>query len=59
MKERFDFYELREDPDDIPRIFDSERAAVSYAKRHGEPLLLYGIKERGPGSGERYLGEVA
>lgn len=59
MRERFDFYELREDPDDLPRVFPTERAAVSYVMRHGEPLLLYGINERGPRAGETYLGEVA
>jgi len=59
MKDRFDLYELREFPDDLPHIFQTERAAVSYAMRSNEPWLLYGIREHGPRAGEYYLGEVA
>lgn len=65
MTQRYDLFEARDDPDDLPLVCDTERAAWSRAARRadriGGPVLVYGIREHcSPfgAPGEYYLGCV-
>ena len=51
----FDCYELREAPDDLPRVFQTERQARTAAMRMPVQMLCYGVVEYGPNAGERFL----
>jgi hypothetical protein len=49
-------YEVRDDPDDLPRVFDTcsqaERYARKRSRRIGSPCLIYEVTE----DRETYLG---